>query len=77
MPVAFVLINTEIGAIEDVLASLKKIPGVVEAHSVYGVHDIVVKVNVESMDALRTIVTERIRQIEMVESVNTMIVIRN
>ncbi len=44
MPTAFVLINTEIGAEEEVVNELKKIPYIKEAHVVYGVYDIVAKV---------------------------------
>ncbi len=75
MPVAFVLINTEIGAMEEVLASLRKIGGVEEAYSVYGVYDIIAKIRAESMDKLKEIVTWHIRRLNKVRSTLTMIVI--
>jgi DNA-binding Lrp family transcriptional regulator len=37
LPVAYVLINSEIGAEEEVLKELKKIKSVKEAYVVYGV----------------------------------------
>jgi len=74
MPVAFVLINAEIGAEEDVINALKKIPNVVEAYVVYGVYDIVAKVQAESMNRLKEIVTWKIRQLDKVRSTLTMIV---
>jgi DNA-binding Lrp family transcriptional regulator len=75
MPIAFVLINSEIGSEANVLDELKKVEGVKEAYSVYGVYDIVVKVGAESMDKLKDIVTWRIRRLNKVRSTLTMIVI--
>ena len=75
MATAFVLINAEIGAEDEVLQSLKKIEGVEEAHTVYGVYDIVTKIKAESMDKLKEIVTWHIRRLDRVRSTLTMIVI--
>ena len=75
MPSAFVLINTEIGAENEVLKQLKGIEGVEEAHAVYGVYDIVAKVKAETMDKLKEIVTWNIRRLDKVRSTLTMIVI--
>lgn len=74
MPLAFVLINTEIGSMEDVLESLNNIPNVKEAYMVYGVYDIVAKVEAESMTQLKEVVTWKIRRIEKVRSTLTTIV---
>jgi len=75
MPVAFVLINTEIGTLEDVLAAIRKVAGVQEAYSVYGVYDIIAKIKAESMDKLKEIITGPIRRTNKVRSTLTMIVI--
>jgi DNA-binding Lrp family transcriptional regulator len=75
MPKAFVLINTEIGSEADVLKDLRKIEGVEEAFSVYGVYDIIAKVSAESMDKLKEIVTWRIRRLDKVRSTLTMIIV--
>ena len=75
MPIAFVLINAEIGSESEVLAELKKLEGVEEAYSVYGVYDVIAKVKADSMDKLKDIVTWRIRRLNKVRSTLTMIVI--
>jgi DNA-binding Lrp family transcriptional regulator len=75
MPIAFVLINAEIGSESEVLAELKKVEGVEEAYSVYGVYDLIAKVKADSMDKLKDIVTWRIRRLNKVRSTLTMIVI--
>ena len=75
MPIAFVLINAEIGSESEVLAELKKVEGIEEAYSVYGVYDVIAKVKADSMDKLKDIVTWRIRRLNKVRSTLTMIVI--
>jgi DNA-binding Lrp family transcriptional regulator len=75
LPIAFVLINAEIGSEGEVLKELRKIEGVEEAYSVYGVYDVIAKVKAESMDKLKDVVTWRIRRLEKVRSTLTMIVI--
>ncbi|MGC8961119.1 MAG: Lrp/AsnC ligand binding domain-containing protein [Candidatus Bathyarchaeia archaeon] len=74
MPQAFVLINSEIGAEEELLKELKGIENVKEAYSVYGVYDIVVKVEADTMEKLKEIVTWKIRRLDKVRSTLTMIV---
>ena len=77
MPLAFVLINSEIGAEDEVLKALKKVEGVEEAYVVYGVYDIVAKIRAESMDKLREIVTWKIRRLNRVRSTLTMVVVES
>jgi DNA-binding Lrp family transcriptional regulator len=75
MPTAFVLVNAEIGSENEVLKALKKVDGVQEAHTVYGVYDIIAKIGADSIDKLKEIVTWRIRRLDKVRSTLTMIVI--
>ena len=77
MPIAFVLINSEIGSEGEVLRELKKMDGVKEAYTVYGVYDVIAKVEAGSMDKLKDIITWRIRKLEKVRSTLTMIVIES
>ncbi|MDH5439741.1 MAG: Lrp/AsnC ligand binding domain-containing protein [Candidatus Bathyarchaeota archaeon] len=75
MPIAFILINTQIGSEGDVLKSLTGIDGIEEAYGVYGVYDIIVKIKAESMAKLKDMVTWRIRRLNKVRSTLTMIVV--
>ena len=75
MPMAFVLINTEIGSENEVLVGLKKIDAVKEAYMVYGVYDIVAIVEADTMDKLKETVTYHVRRLDKVRSTLTMIVI--
>jgi len=74
MPLAFILINSELGKEEDVLKELRSIENVKEAHFVYGVYDIIVKVEAENMEKLKEIVTFKIRRLNDVRSTLTMTV---
>jgi DNA-binding Lrp family transcriptional regulator len=73
LPLAYVLVNTEIGTDDAVLKEITKLNSVVEAHQVYGVYDIVVKVYTESMKTLKEVVTWNIRKISNVKSTFTLI----
>lgn len=73
MPTAYILLNTEIGAERQVLSALKKIDGVKEAHSLWGVYDIIANVKAETMEKLRFIITKRIENIGRINSKLTMI----
>ena len=74
LPLAFVLINTEMGSMEETLKVLSKIDNVKEAYMVYGVYDIVAKVEAESMTKLKELVTWKIRKLDKVRSTLSMIV---
>jgi DNA-binding Lrp family transcriptional regulator len=74
MPLAFVLLNAEVGSEDEVVEELRKIANVKESYAVYGVHDIVAKVEAESMDKLKEI-TWKIRRLDKVRSTLTMLVI--
>ncbi len=73
MPQAFVLINVESGAEEEVVSTLKKIEGVEEAYFSYGVYDIISKVKADSMEKLKDLVTRKIRTLNRVRSTLTLI----
>jgi DNA-binding Lrp family transcriptional regulator len=73
MPKAFVLINVESGTEEEVLKELKKIEGVEEGYYSYGVYDIITKINAESMEKLKDLVTHKVRTVNRVRSTLTLI----
>ena len=74
---AYVLITTESGAVDSVLATLKKMNSVEETYMVYGVYDIIATVKAETMDKLKEIVTWNLRSLDKVRSTLTMIVVED
>jgi DNA-binding Lrp family transcriptional regulator len=72
---AFILINAEVGAENDVLKDLKDIPEVKESHVVYGVYDVIARVESEKMEDLKDTISSKIRHLDKVRSTLTMIVV--
>lgn len=77
MPVAFVLINADLGAEEELVSELKKMEYVEEAHAVYGVYDIIAKISADTMEKVKETITWKIRRLDKVRSTLTMIVIES
>ncbi|HXX72502.1 MAG TPA: Lrp/AsnC ligand binding domain-containing protein [Candidatus Acidoferrales bacterium] len=75
MALCYVLLNVELGSEDRVLSEVRKIPNVKDCHRVYGVYDMIAKVEAESMDSLKQIVTWKIRRLEGVRSTLTAIAI--
>ena len=69
------LINADLGTEEDLVKELKKIPNVTEVHVVYGVYDIIAKVEADTMEKVKETITWNIRRLEKVRSTLTMIVV--
>ncbi|MGC8558647.1 MAG: Lrp/AsnC family transcriptional regulator [Nitrososphaeria archaeon] len=74
MATAYVLINADMGSENDVLKELKNINGVKEAYLVYGVYDIIAKVDADTMEQVKEIITWKVRRLEKVRSTLSMIV---
>jgi len=72
---AFILMTTETGSESEVLHSLSKVEGVKEAYSVYGVYDVVAKIEARSISELKDIVTLKIRRLSAVRNTLAIIVI--
>ncbi len=77
MPVAFVFMNIDGGGEQEVLQQLRTIPNVTESHLVYGVYDLVARIEAETMDKLKEIVTWKVRRLDKVRSTLTTIVMES
>ena len=75
MASAYLLLNVETGTEEEVMNSLKDLSEVKEARMVYGVYDIIVRVETETMEDLKNVVSWTIRRLNRVRSTMTMIVV--
>ncbi len=72
---AYLLLIVEIGTEEEVMRSLRSIGEVKEARIVYGVYDVIVRVEAVNMEELKNLVSWRIRRLDRVRSTMTMIVV--
>jgi len=75
MPKALVLMNAELGHETTLVNELKKTPNVTEVYAVYGVYDVIVKVEAESMEKLREAIATKLRRIGGIKSTLTMIIV--
>ncbi len=56
-------VNTKLGSSQDrVLKSLRSIEGVEEAHALYGVYDLIIKIRALTFDRLKEIIKIHVRQ---------------
>lgn len=70
---AYAMINSEVGYEAEVMEELKKISGVQEVHQLYGVYDIIIKMEAESMIDLKETVLFRVRELKKIGSLLTLI----
>lgn len=80
MPTAYVLLNSDLGSDESIINEVKQILDqegdiTYEVQGVYGVYDIVLKLSSSDSEKLRSVITNKIRKINKVQSTLTMMVI--
>ena len=79
VPTAYVLLNSDLGSDESIIADIKRILAneemSYEVQGVYGVYDIVLKLSSKDAEKLRTIITNKVRKIGKIQSTLTMMVI--
>ena len=76
MEKAYVLIVSETGSEQHVIEKLLMIDEIEEVNRVWGAYDFVVKVVVSTSDAVREIITGKIRMIEGIKTTTSLIVSR-
>ena len=74
MATAFVFMNIDPGTEIAALKILREIPEVKEAYFVYGVYDVIAKVQADSMDLLKEVISRKIRGLDKIRSTLTTIV---
>ena len=74
MEMAYIFLNSDIGFERDVLKYLKDIPEVREAFKIYGVYDIIIKLEADTVCELKEL-TKEIRKMEKIRATLSMIVI--
>lgn len=75
MPIAFVLLNAELGKENELLSEVRSIEHVKYVYVLYGAYDLVVKIEAPDSETLKKTISNRIRQLKNVRSTLTMTVI--
>lgn len=73
MPTAYILLCCDLGSENEVLEAIKQIPEVDEVNRVFGVYDMIVRISSDNMDKLKEIIAMKIRKMDNVRSVLTII----
>jgi len=77
MALAFILINCDLGAEEEIIEQLKHIDGVTETHGVFGAYDIITRVEASDTEKLRETITWNVRKISKIRSTLTLMEIED
>jgi len=75
MTLAFVLINVQSGTEDEVLKEIRKLPNITEVYMVYGIYDILVRIEADTLEKIKGTVDLGIRKINKVRASITMIVV--
>jgi len=70
---AYVLINTGLGRESEVTEALRGVKEITATHTVYGIHDVIVEVEAETMDEVKEVVFNQIRRLDHVKNTITLI----
>ena len=77
MAQAFILINTEVGSETLVASKLRTINTIKEVYIVYGIYDILVKIEGNDLNFIRKIIIDQIRKIKNITATITLITHEN
>ena len=74
MAIAYVLVNCDLGFDAEIIDEIKQVEDVKEVHWVFGAYDILTKVESDSIEHLKDVITWKIRKLNRVRSTVTLIV---
>ncbi len=72
MPFAYVMVSTEIGSEKQVVKDLETLPQIRETYMVYGIYDVITKVEFADRNELREIIIRKIRGIHGIKNTITL-----
>jgi DNA-binding Lrp family transcriptional regulator len=75
METLFLLVEVEVGKLDDVLRRMQATPGVVEVHSVTGPFDLIVKVQAPHINEALDTVVHKIRRIPGLKSTEKLVTV--
>jgi DNA-binding Lrp family transcriptional regulator len=75
MPSAYVMISTELGSEEKVTNALEELPQIKETYTVYGIYDLITRVEYADRQELSEIIIRKIRGIPGIKNTITLMVI--
>ena len=70
---AFVLLNTELGMESKIVDALNGVEEITNIHSLYGIYDLIIEMEAETMDKIKEVVFNKVRRLDNVKSTITLL----
>lgn len=70
---AYVLLNAELGQEASIIDALQGVKEITSIHSLYGIYDLIIEMEADSMDRVKEVVFNNVRRLEHVKSTITLI----
>ncbi len=70
---AFVLLNTELGMETKITEALKGVEEITNIYSLYGIYDIIIEMEADTMDRIKEVVFNKVRRLDNVKSTITLL----
>lgn len=70
---AYVLLNAELGQEASIIDALQGVKEIKNIYSLYGIYDLIIEMEADSMDRVKEVVFNNVRRLEHVKSTITLI----
>jgi len=70
---AFVLLNTELGQESKIIEALEGVGEITQIYSLYGIYDLIIEMEADTMDKVKEVVFNNIRRLDNVKSTITLL----
>jgi len=75
LAIGFVTVKVQVGQVKTVLEKIRKLSNVVEAYSITGPYDIILKIEGENLEYIAKLIVTKIHEIQGVQDTITYLVI--
>ena len=70
---AYVLLNSELGQEPKIIDALEGVETITNIHSLYGIYDLIIEMDAETMDKIKEVVFNKVRRLDHVKSTITLL----
>lgn len=75
MEIVYLLVETDVGKLEEVLRRVRAVPGVTEVQAVTGPFDAIVKIEAPQINQALDVVVHRIRRVPGIKATETLVTV--
>ena len=70
---AYVLLNAELGQEASIIDALQGVKEIIKIHNLYGIYDLIIEMEADSMDRVKEVVFNNVRRLDHVKSTITLL----